>query len=135
MEMIDKTKTFEATYLKSIEDKLNVSQKSFESIEQSLKETEELFRNPNLLILSMREMQRKQEEAIVELRLKLNEQSQVKDNFVEMNEFKPNLKFSQDSFGLLRLNEYSIDPFKSQILSGNQASELIKLCEFSLKDK
>jgi len=37
MEMIDKTKTFEATYLKSLEDKLNASLKSFEttSLEQS----------------------------------------------------------------------------------------------------
>ena len=53
-----------------------------------------------------------------------------------MNEFKPNLSFSQDWFGQLNLNEYSRnDPFKSLILSGNQPSELIKLCEFSLKDK
>ena len=37
MEMIEKTKTFEAVYLKSLEDKLNSSLKSFEttSIEQS----------------------------------------------------------------------------------------------------
>jgi hypothetical protein len=53
-----------------------------------------------------------------------------------MNEFKPNLSFSQDWFGQLNLNEYSRnDLFKSLILSGNQPSELIKLCEFSLKDK
>jgi hypothetical protein len=138
MEMIERTKNFEAAYLKSLEDNLNSSLKSFEtnSLEQSLKETEEAFRNPNLLIGSIREMQRQQEEAIAELKLKLNEQSQVKDNLMQMNEFKPNLSFSQDSFGKLYLNEYSIiDPFKSQILSGNHPSELIKLCEFSPKDK
>ena len=51
MEMIDKTKTFEALYLKGLADRLNSSLKSFEttSIEQSLKETEKSFRNPNLL--------------------------------------------------------------------------------------
>jgi hypothetical protein len=39
-------------------------------------------------------------------------------------------------FGQLYLNEYSsIDQFKSQILSDNQPSELINLCEFSTKDK
>ena len=67
MQMIDKTKTFEATYLKSLGDQLNASLKSFEtkSREQSLKETEETFRNPNLLIESIREMQREQEGAIV----------------------------------------------------------------------
>ena len=39
-------------------------------------------------------------------------------------------------FGLLQLNDYSVfDPFKSQILSGQQLLDLIKVCEFSLKDK
>jgi hypothetical protein len=138
MEMIEKTKKFEATYLKSLEDKLEASLKSFEtkSLEQSLKETEESFRNPNLLIESIREMQCTQEEAITELKLKLNEQSQVKDELIRMNEFKPNVSFNQDSFGQLHLNEYSnINPFKSQILTGKQPSELIKLCEFTSKDK
>jgi hypothetical protein len=138
MEMIDKTKKLELTYLKSLEDKLEASLKSNKTISlaQSLEETEETFRNPNLLIESIREMQRKQEELITELKLRLDEQSQVKDEFIRMNEFIPNLSFSQDSFGQLRLNEYSsIDPFKSQILSGKQPIELIKLCEFSLNDK
>jgi hypothetical protein len=47
-------------------------------------------------------MQREQEETIVELKSKLNEQSLIKDNLINMNEFKPNLSFSQDSFGELR---------------------------------
>jgi hypothetical protein len=137
MEMIEMTKKFEATYLKSLENKLEASLKSFEttSLEQRLKETEETFRNPNLLIESIRDMQRQQEVSIAELKSKLNEQSQVKEELIDMNQFKPNLSFSPDSFGQLYLNEYSIDPFKSQILSGKQPSDLIKVCEFSLKDK
>jgi hypothetical protein len=83
---------------------------------------------------SIRERQRQQQEAIADLKLKLDEQSQVKDILIRMNEFKPNL-FSQYLFGQLYLNEYSIDPFKSQILFGNQPSDLIKLCEFSPKHK
>jgi hypothetical protein len=138
MEMIEETKKFEASYLKSLEEQLNASLKSFEtkSLEQSLKETEESFRNPNLLTESIRDMQRHQEDAISELKLKLNEQSKVKDNLIQMNEFKPNLSFSQDSFGKLYLNEYSsIDSFKSQILKGQQSFDLIKLCEFSPNEK
>jgi hypothetical protein len=138
MDMIQKTKQFEAKYLKSLEGKLEASLKSFKtkSLAHSLKEAEESFRNPNVLIESIREMQRQQEEAITELKLTLDEQSQVKDNLVKMNEFKPNVSFSQNLFGSLYLNEYSIiDPFKSQILKDKQPSELIKLCEFSLKDK
>ncbi len=70
------------------------------------------------------------------LKLKLDEQSQVKDNLMQMNEFKPNLSFNQDSFGQLHLNEYSSNGlFKSQILSDNQPFDLIKVCEFSIKDK
>jgi len=136
--MAERTKRFEAAYLKSLEDQLYASLKAIEtkSIEQSLKETEEAFRNPNLLIESIREMQREQEEAIARLKFKLDEQSQVKVNLVKKNQFTPSVSFRQDSFGLLRLNRYSNkDPFKSQILSGRQPSELIKLCEFSLKDK
>jgi hypothetical protein len=137
MEMIEKTKKIETTYLKSLENKLETSLKSFDttSLEQSLNKTDDSFRDPNLLIESIREMQRQQEESIAKLKLKLDEQSQVKDTLKEMNTFKPNLSFSPDSFGQLRLNEYTIEPFKSQILSGKQLLDLIKLCEFSLKDK
>ena len=136
--MIEKTKKFEATYLKSLEDQSEASLKSFltKSLEQSITETEETFRNPSLLIKSIREMQRQQQDAIAELKLKLNEQSQVKEELIEMNEFKPKVLFNQDSFGQLYLNEYSnIDPFKSQILKDNQPFDLIKVCEFSIKDK
>jgi len=138
MDMIEKTKQFEATYLKSIEDQLEASLRSFEttSLAHSLKEAEELFRNPNLLIQSIREMQRQQEEAIVELKSKLDEQSQVNDELTRMNEFTPNVSFNKDSFGQLRFNEYSNkDLYKSQILAGTQPSELIELCGFSLKNK
>ncbi len=104
IEMIEKTKKIEATYSQCFVDKFHASLKSFEttSLEQSLNETEDIFWNPNLLIQSIRGMQRKQEEAIAEL--KLDEQSQVKENIVRMNEFKPNLTFSQDSFGQLYLS-------------------------------
>jgi hypothetical protein len=139
MEMIDKTKNFEATYLKSLEDKLETSLKSFETkfLEQSLKETEESFRDPNLFLDSIRDTLRQQEEAIDELKLKLDEQGQVKDELIRMNDFKPNLIFSPDSFGLLYLNDYSniTDPFKSQILKDKQPFDLIKVCEISPKDK
>ena len=79
IKMIDKTKKLEATYMKSLKDKFEASLKLNETISlgQSLTETEETFRNPNLLIESIREMQRRQEELITELKLKLNEQSQV----------------------------------------------------------
>jgi hypothetical protein len=54
---------------------------------------------------------------------------------MQMNEFKPNLSFSQGSFGQLYFDEHTNDPFKSQILKDKQSLDLIKMCEFSLKDQ
>jgi len=67
--------------------------------------------------------------------MKMDEQSQVKDNLTRMNEFKPNLSFCQDSFGQLNFEYSNFDPFKSKILSDKQSFDLKVVCEFSLKDK
>ena len=138
MEMIEKTKEFEASYLKSLSEKLEASLKSFEikSVDQELKHVEETFRDPNLLIELIREIKNKHQDAIATIQLKFNEMNQVRDQLKASIEFIPNLAFNQDVFGLLYLIEDSrFDPFKSQILTGQQPSELIKLCEFNPKDK
>ncbi len=52
MEMIDKNKAFEATYLKSLENKLAATLKPLKptmSLEKSFKETEKTFRNQSVL--------------------------------------------------------------------------------------
>ncbi len=102
---------------------------------------QELFRNPNLLIQTIKEMQQKQEESLNEIQLKLNQMTRIKEN-LETNEFIPNLTlFNQEEdtclFGSIKLNGYSnINSLKSQILKGEQQSlELLKLCEFSPNDK
>ena len=56
----------------------------------------------------------------------------MKINFHLRLNLNESLGLSLDSFGLLRLNKYSFDPFKSRILSGNQPTELTK---FSLREK
>jgi hypothetical protein len=132
LEMIDKTKQFEAKYLTSLN---AISVETNKTLEKEIKETEEAFRNPTLLIESIREMQRNQENAVEMIKIKLDELRQANDHLKESNEFKANLSFSQNSFGSLTLNAYSSDPFKSLILTGLQPMQLIKLCEFSTKDK
>ena len=110
---------------------------------EELEEIEEFFRNPNLLIQSIRDMQQRQEESLKDIQLQLNEINQVKVDLKAANEFKPNLtllnqesSFSSSFFGSMKLNNCSnTDPFKSQILTGNQPNELVKLCEFSPNDK
>ena len=136
MEMIEKTKEFEVEYLNSIKKNIETSLQSFEikSICEDLKEVEDKFRDPNILIKTIEEMNLKQQEAIAMIQLNLNTVNQVKDDLKASNQFEPNLAFGNDFFGQLNLNEYSsFDPFMSQILTGQQPLELMKLCEFGLK--
>jgi hypothetical protein len=136
--MIEQTKKFEDLYLKSLNEKLDTPLNSFnkKSIDDDFKEIEELFRDPNLLLEPIEGLQRKQQDAIGDIKLKLNEMSQIRDDLKKSNTFDPNLSFSQGSFGSLCLNTYfEIDPFNSLILTKNQSMDLMNLCEFSKKDK
>jgi hypothetical protein len=143
LEMIEQTKKCEAEYLKEVKENLLLS--SFDhskSLDKELEEIEEeYFRNPNLLIQSIKEMQQKQEESLKEIQSKLNEINQVQVDLKATNEFEPNLtllnqqsssSLSSSFFGSIKLNNYlNTDPFKSLILTRNQPKELIRLCEFS----
>jgi hypothetical protein len=140
--MTEKIKKHEEAYLKELK-------KSFSSFDDSqylqikLNELEETFRNPNLLIKTIKEMQQKQEESLKEIQLKLNEMTIVKVNSEATNEFKPNVSlFNQKEedtslFGSIKLNQYSnMNSLKSEILKGeHQMSKLLNLCEFSPRDK
>jgi hypothetical protein len=132
LEMIDKTKQLEAKYLMSLN---AISVETNKTLEIEIKEIEEAFRNPTILIESIKDMHRNQEHAVEMIKLNLDKLRLANDHLKASNEFKPNLSFSQDSFGSLTLNEYSSDPFTSQILTGGQPMQLLKLCEFSTKDK
>jgi hypothetical protein len=143
LEMIDKIKKNEEIYLKDLKEKFfkAVSFNDVNSLEYELNKIEETFRNPNLLIQTIEEMQKKQQESLNNLQLKLDEINQVKDNLKGTNEFKPNLSFLNQNetflFGSIELNQYSYtNLFKSHILTGSkQCFDLINLCEFSRNDK
>jgi hypothetical protein len=132
LEMIDKTKQLESKYLMSLN---AISVETNKTLVIEIKETEEAFRNPTILIESIKDMQRQQENAVEMIKVKLDKLRQANDHLKASNQFKANLSFSQDSFGSLNLNEYSSDPFKSLILTGEQPMQLLKLCEFSTEDK
>jgi hypothetical protein len=139
--MIDGTKKSEEEYLKNIKEHF-FSYDDGKSLQIKSSEIEELFRNPNILIESIRDMQQKQEASLDEIKSKLNQMNQVKEFCEETNRFQPNsTSFNQietySLFGLLKLKQYSnINSFKSQILVGAQEYfDLIKLCEFSPNDK
>ena len=137
MEMIEKTKEVEASYLKSLNEKLELSLKSLEpnSLEVELKSMEETFRDPNFLIESIKEMRLKQERSLNAIQTELNKMPKVKKTIKASNQFKPNLFFDKDFFGQLYLNHFPSDPFKSLILTEQQSLDLLKLCEFNSGDK
>ena len=87
--MIDETKKYQEKYLRDLKESFS----SFDetpSVEDKLTEIEETFRNPNLLFESIQEMQQKQEEALKDIQIKLNEMTKVKEFCEETNVFYPN---------------------------------------------
>jgi hypothetical protein len=141
--MIDQTKIYEETYLKELKEHFS-SFDTTQSLANELNQKEETFRNPNLLIETIEDMQQKQEESLNGIQSKLNEMNQVKDKLKATNEFKPKLSlFNQKEedtslFGSIRLNAcwLNVNSFIGQILTDlKQFSELIKLCQFSPNDK
>ena len=138
--MIDDITQHQEMYLKEL--KKNFS--SFDdckSLEHELNQIDESFRNPNILIEAIKEMQRKQEESLNEIQLRLNEMKQVKYHLKATNDFQSNVsQFNQSDtslFGSIKLSGYSnTNPFMSEILTDERkCSELIELCEFSPNDK
>ena len=139
MEMINRTKEFEASYLKNFNEKFSSSLKSFEikSYDEYLKEVEETFRDPKLLIKSIKGIYQKQEKTIATIQSTLKVMNHVKEDLKASNKFKPNVSFSfeKNLFGQLFLFDYQFDPFKSKILTAKQPIELVELCEFDSQNK
>jgi hypothetical protein len=140
LDMIDEIKKNEEIYLKNLKESFS-SFDDCKSLDTQYNEIEDTFRNPNLLIETIKEMQQKQKESLNEIQLKLNEMNQVKVHLKVTNHFKPNpflLNQNEMSiFGSIKLNVYSkINSFDSEILKGDREYlELINLCEFSPNDK
>jgi hypothetical protein len=139
--MIDQTKKSENVYLKELKERFS-SIDHLQSLEAELNGIEETFRNPNLLIETIRDMQQKQDEYLSDIQIKLKEMAKINDDLMETNFFMSNsslfTKEEEDTslFGSIKFGQYTnVDLFKSEILKGErQITELIKLCEFSPND-
>jgi hypothetical protein len=135
--LIDKIKKSEEIYLSQLGERFS----SFDvgqSLETEFNEIQELFRNPNLLVQSILDMQQKQDESLNKIQSKLNEMNQVKEFCEETNTFQPNsISLNQietsSLFGSIELGLFSnINSLKSEIVTDSKhCAELIKLCEFS----
>jgi hypothetical protein len=140
LEMIEKTNKYQEKYLRDLKESFSLFDET-QSVEDKLNEIEETFRDPNILIQQIKDMQRKQDESIKDIQLKLNEINQVKDDLKKTLFFIPNLSsfnLKESSwFGSIKLDQYTnMNLFKSQILQDErQLVELFFLCEFSTIDK
>ena len=140
--MKNETEIYEKIYLKSLKESFTSFDQS-KSLENELNEIQEQFRNPNISIQTIKEIQRKQEESLRDIQLKLDEMNQGEVNLMASNEFQPNLSsFNQEEdtslFGSIKLNGYcpGLYSFKGQIINDErQISELLKVCEFYPNDK
>jgi hypothetical protein len=136
IEMVEKTKVFEAAYRKGLAQKVDclVSPVGIDS-ESDRKALKEKFREPNLLIETIRQLQADQEDKIADLKLKMAEMLEIKEE-LSSNGFKPNNELPKNLFGDLVLNEFGDrTSFKSNILTKKQEFDLVNLCEFSRNDK
>ena len=132
--LIDKTKDIEASYLNGLKEKgFQVDENHSKSKEEHKsdfgKKLIDQFKRPEI---SIEEIEEEQENQIFELKSKLNELKQIRQN-LKANRFRPNLKNSP--FGWFNIKEFTVDPFKSQILRWNQVTEFIDLCEFEPNEK
>ena len=129
--MIDQVKAIEASYANSLNG-FRVEEINMDLERHNLSE---IFRDVNLSIDSLKQLQVKRDESISEIQFMLNEIEQVKTLLLNSNDFKPNPFFDQNSFGLLDLKGFFLNPFESKILDKIQAENLVNLCEFSSNDK
>jgi hypothetical protein len=65
LEMIDETKKCQEKYLRELKESFSLFDET-QSVEDKLNELDDIFRNPNLLIEAIKEMQEKQEESYIE---------------------------------------------------------------------
>ena len=135
--LIDQTKAIEASY-KSLYETVTAEindDVAYNSFDDEMQHLNDSFREINISMDLIKQKLLSKTNSICELKSKLNELDEINECLIESNEFQPNDSFDLDSFGQLSLASYLSDPFKSQILNVKQAKELIKLCEFNLKDK
>jgi hypothetical protein len=139
--MIDRAKKSEEIYLKNLKEGFS-SFDNTKSLEHELNQIEETFRNPNLLIETIREMQQQQDESVKDIQLKLNQINKVKAHLKATNDFQSNVSplnlIDTSFFGLIKMNACwsNVNSFKGQILTDDQEYfDLINLCEFSPNDK
>ncbi len=97
LSMIEETNKYQEKYLRDLKESFSSFDET-QSLEDKLNEIEETFRNPHLLIQSIKDMQQKQVVSLNDIQLKLNEITIVKDHLTAKNYFLPTFSsFNQEA--------------------------------------
>ena len=129
--MVDQLKELEQKYSNSL-NAFKVESFDFDKAQTILNET---FRDVNLSAESIKKLQSKQDEALSSIKSKIDQLNHFEKFVIKTNEFRANLSFDTDSFGLLVLSDSPRFSFDSKILKRYQVIDLIKLCKFNAGDK
>ena len=103
-------------------------------LEHELYDLVETFRDPQLSIQTLEEMQSRQDQKIAQLKKMLSDFDNIKELLKE-NEFKTGDAYCEDMFGELNLYDVNFWPLKSKIVNAQQWNDLMELCEFPVEDK
>ena len=134
LNMIDKTKDFERYYFKCLNETLKkylLIEVTSIDVDEETQALNELFREPSLKIETIKKMDVQLNGNMRKVQECLNVLTSIRGH-LNSNKFLPN---DQETFGVLILNEFVNDLSLSSILSREQSYELIRLCDFSFKDK
>ena len=88
--MIDQIKKCEESLSKNLKENFSSFDET-KSLENEFNQIEDTFRDPSILIETIKGIQQKHEESLKEIQFKLNQMNQVKDNLKATNQFKPNM--------------------------------------------
>jgi hypothetical protein len=137
-DQIDKIALTMIDEIKEMEQKYSTNSNEFKvdvfDFDKEKKLLDETFRDVNLSIESIKELNSKQDETISNIKSKINEIDQLKKVVIKVNEFRADLSFDRESFGILVLNDSSTTLLDSKIIRQDQIIDLIKLCEFKACD-
>lgn len=129
-DMIAAAKVTESLYNKHF-DVINPKLDLNTSLNEEVLSLEETFRNVDLSLDSIKQMESNQIKSISEIKSKMHDLARVRSFLIRVNFFKPNILFNPESFGFLKLNGFEKNELSSsQILGSHRYLGLIQLCEF-----
>ena len=105
LDMIDRTKAHETPYYSCLNENIKEAclyQTKSINVDDEKKKLEEMFRDPNILLATCKQMELKQMKRVKKLKSKIDEMIKIRKNLAT-NYFRP---IDNETFGILKLNDF-----------------------------